>query len=120
MKHMSVKNPGDINGKTPLHKAALGGHLEVCKLLYESTDVKNPVDRFGQTPLHQAVPWCNFKVCKYFLESGMDMNIVDNHGRSPRSEVENGNVVDAHKNHRKMKILFRSYDPDHKQSCVIQ
>ena len=47
------------------------------------------------------------------------MNIVDNHGKSPRSKVENGNVVDAHKNQRKTR-LFSSYDPNHKKSCVIQ
>jgi hypothetical protein len=50
----------------------------------------------------------------------MDMNIVDNHGKSPTSKVVNGNAVDAHKNHRKVKRSFRSYDPNHKNSCVVQ
>ena len=117
---MSEKNPGDRNGETPLHKAAQGGHLEVCKLFYENIELKSPVNRYGQTPLHKAVPYCEFKVCRFFLESGMDMNIVDNCGRSPRSIVESGNLIDPHKNHRKMKKLFKNYDENHRQLCVIQ
>ena len=120
LEHVSEKNPGDRNGETPLHKAAQGGHLEVCKLFYENIELKSPVNRYGQTPLHKAVPYCEFKVCRFFLESGMDMNIVDNCGRSPRSIVESGNLIDPHKNHRKMKKLFKSYDENHRQLCVIQ
>ena len=120
LEHVSEKNPGDRNGETPLHKAAQGGHLEVCKLFYENIELKSPVNRYGQTPLHKAVPYCEFKVCRFFLESGMDMNIVDNCGRSPRSIVESGNLIDPHKNHRKMKKLFKNYDENHRQLCVIQ
>lgn len=120
LEYVSEKNPGDRNGETPLHKAAQGGHLEVCKLFYENIELKSPVNRYGQTPLHKAVPYCEFKVCRFFLESGMDMNIVDNCGRSPRSIVESGNLIDPHKNHRKMKKLFKSYEENHRQLCVIQ
>ena len=48
------KNPQDGNGETPLHTAALHGHLEVCQLILEQVEDKNPKDNFGETPLDLA------------------------------------------------------------------
>ena len=37
-------------GRTPLHKAANNGHLEVCQLIMRQIFDKCPKDRYGLTP----------------------------------------------------------------------
>ena len=49
---MDDKNPKDGNGWTPLHSAAKGGHLEVCKFILENVEDKNLKKDDGGTPLH--------------------------------------------------------------------
>ena len=44
-------NPGDFEGWTPLHCAALHGSADVCKFILKSLVQKNPSDNFGFTPL---------------------------------------------------------------------
>merc|ERR1712051_447336 len=41
------KNPTNSNGTTALQMAALKGHTEVCRHLFEIIDKKNPVDKNG-------------------------------------------------------------------------
>ena len=35
---LHVKNPADINDITPLHVAAMKGHLEICHLILENLE----------------------------------------------------------------------------------
>ena len=49
------KNPGNNDGDTPLHMAAIDGHLEVCRLILENVQDKNPCNISGATPLTHAV-----------------------------------------------------------------
>ena len=44
-------NPGDFEGWTPLHCAALHCSVDVCKFILKSLVQKNPSDNFGFTPL---------------------------------------------------------------------
>ena len=37
-------------GETPLHYAAQGGHLKVCKLIIENVQDRHPKDNRGLTP----------------------------------------------------------------------
>ena len=50
------KNPFSDFGwnLSPLHLAAAGGHLEICKLILQHVQNKNPEARNGWTPLHSA------------------------------------------------------------------
>jgi len=49
-------NQGDYDKRTPLHCAALGGHLDVVQFLVEKCSVhRSPKDRWGSTPLNDAV-----------------------------------------------------------------
>ena len=49
-----TKNPnsGNFYGETPIHWAALNGHLEILKLLVSYTDDPNVPDSQGWTPIH--------------------------------------------------------------------
>ena len=49
------KNPKVNSGETPLHQAALNGHLEICQLIIENVEDKNPTDNSGYTPLDAAI-----------------------------------------------------------------
>ena len=50
MKEIENKNPRDDSGWTPLHYAANGGHLSICKAIMSSTDEKDPPSNDGTTP----------------------------------------------------------------------
>ena len=45
------KNPVNIHGFTPMHLAALNGHLEVCTQIIDVLEHKNPGNENGLTPL---------------------------------------------------------------------
>ena len=40
----------DENGRTPIHLAAIRGHLEAVKILISLTDNLNAPDEYGMTP----------------------------------------------------------------------
>ena len=70
------KNPGKISllnrlGRTPLHWAAINGHIEVCKLILEGTSNKNPAEikHLRQTPLHYAAYRGHLEICKLIMDS---------------------------------------------------
>ena len=47
--------PKNKNGRTPLHLAAMLGHLNICSLIIKNISEKNPADPDeGKTPLHLA------------------------------------------------------------------
>ena len=54
MDHCDDKNPADEDGMTPLHNAALQGHVEVCDLIIQNVKNKHPRDNDGKTPLDYA------------------------------------------------------------------
>ena len=43
-------NPRNNNGRTPLHKAAMNSHNELCKFIADKVVDKNPEDDNGTTP----------------------------------------------------------------------
>jgi len=64
----------DFQQKTPLHMAALMGHLEIVKLLLERRVEVNAVDMNGQTPLFRATHGGFSEICKLLLEARADPN----------------------------------------------
>jgi ankyrin len=62
-----------VNGMTPLHLAARGGHLETVRLLVEQAkgpamvDV-NKLSKRGYTPLHLAVLGAHLEIVRYLAE----------------------------------------------------
>ncbi|CAD7922071.1 unnamed protein product [Amoebophrya sp. A25] len=61
----SMRTP--LDKRTPLHFAAAGGSLEVCKLLVETYGAKSKPDRFGMLPIHEAEKNCEIR--SYLYES---------------------------------------------------
>ena len=80
MEEMVEKNPRDLGGGTPLHGAAEGGHLELCKLILSAENVvdKNPVcDHIGVTPLHLAAVKRHYEVCELIIQNVIVKNPAD-------------------------------------------
>jgi ankyrin repeat protein len=70
-------NAFDDLGKTPLHYAAEGQHLEVMTLLIDSGASVNAHDErvVGNTPLGEVAGSCSFAVAKLLIDSGADPTI---------------------------------------------
>ncbi|XP_076069583.1 ankyrin repeat domain-containing protein 49 [Oratosquilla oratoria] len=83
-----AKNPHlvqtkDIDGYTPLHRAAYNNHPNVVKLLLEA---KAPIDACtvdGWTPLHSACRWNNYQCATILIQAGGNINAQTNSGQSP-------------------------------------
>ena len=58
----------DGNGNTPLHCAALGGHVEVTRLLIDAGADLEAANNNGDRPLHLAAGAGNLEVLKLLLQ----------------------------------------------------
>nr|KAE8933727.1 hypothetical protein PF009_g16274 [Phytophthora fragariae] len=65
----------DAAGNTPLHHAAEGGHLTLCKLLLANGANINAQNKSGETPLHFAIASQRHGVCIHFVENHADVRI---------------------------------------------
>ena len=76
-------NQGEL-GRTLLHYAAIGGHVEIVKLLLEDPRVDvRAVDKTGCSALHHAAVKGHVEVVKLFLEDHrVDVRAVDEDGWS--------------------------------------
>ena len=69
------KNPKNNLGSTPLHFAALKGHLNVCKTIVEySAGAQNSKDNDDMTPLHWAAKEGRLTVCKFLMQNSENKN----------------------------------------------
>lgn len=68
---------------TPLHWAAVKGHLDVVKFLVESDAHVNVRDDRGRTPLHRASDNDHLGVVSYLIQEGGAVNLPDNFGWTP-------------------------------------
>jgi lysophospholipase len=55
----------DFDKRTPMHLAAIAGHLGVIKFLCENGTDISPMDMFGRTPLSDAIEFDQTHVAKY-------------------------------------------------------
>ena len=77
------RNPANQWGTTPLHWAAMCGHLDVCQLLLHHVEVKDPVNQYGETPLHLAAMCGHRDVCQLLLDHVEVKDPADQLGYTP-------------------------------------
>lgn len=69
------------NGETPLHKAVLGGNLDVVRLLLESGADANISDDTGRTPALLPVSGSDrYEIFRVLLEHGASFSLTDKNG----------------------------------------
>ena len=67
-----TKNPRDNDGVTPLHSAALKGHLHISKEIVEHVEKKKSKDVVGWIPLHWAATACHLNTCVLIKPNAKD------------------------------------------------
>ena len=75
----------DECGRTALHWAADGGHVEVGAALIKMGADVDAVDDDGQTALHYAATCERAEMCRLLLESGADPDAEDADGDTPNA-----------------------------------
>ncbi len=58
------------DSETPLHLAAMSGHIKTVKYLLKRKAYVNAVDRFKMSPLHYAVENGHCEIAKYLVYYG--------------------------------------------------
>ena len=87
-------NPPNINGITPLHLAAEGGHLNICMFILASNlSIKNPKSKNGETSLHIVAKTGYLKLFEYLAGYCNDKNPKKRNGIIPlHVAARNGHV----------------------------
>lgn len=70
----------DKHGMTPLHHAALAGHLETVQFLVEKGAKTDILDNEGETPLHCAASKGHLDVVERLIQLGVNLDIKDDTG----------------------------------------
>ena len=65
----------NLDGKTPLHEAALHSHVNVIKFLLKHGAYVDPLKRAGWTPLMMACTKPDLEVVKILVENGANINL---------------------------------------------
>ncbi len=73
----------DTNGFTPLHVAALWGHVDIVQMLLKHKADPNAHNNAGMAPLHGAAMAGHMEVVQLLLEHGAEVNAADNIGNTP-------------------------------------
>ncbi|CAN0141621.1 unnamed protein product, partial [Chrysoparadoxa australica] len=69
--------------RTPLHRAAKEGHLEIARLLVEKGAEVNAKGDAEWTPLHCSSFHGNLEVVQLLLNVGANTTLMDHKGRTP-------------------------------------
>ena len=72
----------------PLHAAAAGRHLEVCRLLLGAGADVNATQHGGYTPLHESAQSGDVELTELFLSAGADPSLRSDAGETPTELAE--------------------------------
>ncbi|CAG2241318.1 unnamed protein product [Mytilus edulis] len=78
----------DRGGLTALMFAAIGGHLEICRLLIDrgfyqtSFDVSCIIPEGGLTALLSAAQWGHLEICRLLIDRGCKIDITTGYGET--------------------------------------
>lgn len=73
----------DLEGKTPLHHAAMGGHDYAALLLIQSGAKVNALDERRETAAHYAAYFGHLEALKVLVSNQAEVNIQDFEGITP-------------------------------------
>ena len=79
----------------PLHSAAAGRHIEVCRVLIASGADVNATQRGGFTPLHAAGQHGDIELVELFLSAGADPTATTDDGATPADLADAAGHVDV-------------------------
>ncbi|KAJ6246598.1 ada2a-containing complex component 3 [Anaeramoeba flamelloides] len=83
IKHGINKDAQTRTGLTPIHIAAINGHLHILRILAEKKADISKKDFLGMTPFHYACHSNMLSLVKFFLDHDIDTNTKDNTGSTP-------------------------------------
>ena len=81
----------------PLHAAAAGRHIEVCRVLLAAGADVNATQHGGSTPLHEAAQHGDVELTELLLSAGADPAIALPDGTTPADMAERAGHVDLAK-----------------------
>jgi len=78
----------------PLHAAAAGRHIEVCRVLIAAGADVNATQHGGYAPLHEVAASGDVELVELFLSAGADVGARTADGRTPVEVAEGAGHVD--------------------------
>ena len=90
------------NGQSPLHLAAIMGHVEVTELLIASGADLEGTDKYGNTPLHYAAHHGRKETGKLLITKGADVNVKRDDGNTPldnATKYKHTEIIDLRRKH---------------------
>jgi ankyrin repeat protein len=78
----------------PLHAAAAGRHIEVCRVLLAAGADVNATQHGGFTPLHEAAQHGDVEMSELFLSAGADPALTTDTGETPAQTAAAAGHVD--------------------------
>jgi hypothetical protein len=82
-KHPELVFNEDGFGRTPLHKAALWGHVEIVRLLLADKADVGIRDMYGETPLFDSAIDGYAGAAELLLKNGTEVNVKNGNGETP-------------------------------------
>jgi ankyrin repeat protein len=80
IRNINVNLKDDRFGMSPLHDAAVDGHVEIARLLLQNGAEVNARSKYGFTPLHWAAIFGHVDILHLLVENDADLEAQDNDG----------------------------------------